>query len=296
MGGENPESDEEHRGIMIVDVHSHTWRYPDHFSEEFRLQAGRARAGVELNLTVHYDEYRSQATDETRTIVFGGKAKLSGLWVDDHYVARYVNSDPKHLIGFLSVDPTQEGWEREMREGHLELGLRGIKLLPMYAGFRPDDEALISLWEYAQSRSLPVVLHVGTTFISKAPLEMTFPRWVDPVAMRYPGVKVILAHLGHPFEPECVAVIRKHPNVYADISGLHYRPLQLYHSLMLVQEYGVWDKILFGSDYPFTTVNATLEGLRELNSMLEGTALPRLDEEQMEAMIHRDSLMVLGLK
>lgn len=282
--------------IMIVDVHSHAWQYPDHFSEEFRLQARRARTGVEVDLTVHYEEYRDQATDETKTIVFGGKAKLSGLWVDDRYVARYVESDPGHLIGFLSVDPTQEGWDREMREGHLELGLRGMKLLPMYAGFRPDEEPLNPFWEYAQSHNLPVLLHTGTTFISRAPLDVTFPRWLDPVAMRFPDVKVILAHLGHPYEHECVAVIRKHPNLYSDISGLHYRPLQLYHSLMLVQEYGVWDKILFGSDYPFTTVKATLDGLRQLNTMLEGTSFPRLDEEEMEAMIHRDSLMILGLE
>jgi len=54
--------------------------------------------------------------------------------------------------------------------------------------------------------------------------------------------------------------------------------------------------VLFGSDYPFTTVNATVESLRRLNDMLEGTALPRLDEKQIEAMIHRDSLSLLGLK
>lgn len=281
---------------MIIDVHCHTWRYPDHLSEGFRLQAKRARAGVEVNLTVHYEEYRSEAPDETKTIVFGGKAKLSGIWVDDHYVSRYVESRPEHLIGFLSVDPTQQGWEREMREGHLELGLRGIKLLPMYAGFRPDDKVLNPFWEYAQSNNLPVLLHTGTTFISKAPLENTLPRWLDPVAMHFPDVKVILAHLGHPYAHECVAVIRKHPNLYADISGLHYRPFQLYHSLMLVQEYGVWDKLLFGSDYPFTTVKATLDGLGQLNKMLEGTALPRLDEQQMEAMIHRNSLKILGLE
>ena len=90
--------------------------------------------------------------------------------------------------------------------------------------------------------------------------------------MRFPEVKIIMAHLGHPYEGECVAVIRKHPNVYADISALHYRPFQFYHSLMLVQEYGVWHKLLFGSDYPFTTVRATIDGLRSLNRMVEGTA------------------------
>jgi uncharacterized protein len=64
---------------------------------------------------------------------------------------------------------------------------------------------------------------------------------------------------------------------------------------MLVQEYGVWDKLLFGTDYPFTTVNATIEGLRKLNDMLEGTRLPRLDARQIEALITRDGFTLLGL-
>jgi predicted TIM-barrel fold metal-dependent hydrolase len=64
---------------------------------------------------------------------------------------------------------------------------------------------------------------------------------------------------------------------------------------MLVQEYGVWGKILFGTDYPFTTVTATIDGLHTLNAMLDGTCLPRLDVAQIDAMIHRDSLRLLGL-
>jgi len=166
----------------------------------------------------------------------------------------------------------------------------------MYAGFMPDDSMLDSLWSYADEHALPVLLHTGTTFVSQAPLAYTLPRNLDPVAIRYPEVKIILAHLSHPYEAECVAVIRKHPNVYADISALHYRPFQLYNSLMLVQEYGVWDKVLFGTDYPFTTVNETLAGLRNLNRMLDGTALPRLNERKIEEMISRKTLSILGLE
>jgi predicted TIM-barrel fold metal-dependent hydrolase len=118
---------------------------------------------------------------------------------------------------------------------------------------------------------------------------------VDDVAIRFPDVKIIMAHLGHPYEGDCIATIRKHENVYADCSALHYRPFQLYHSLMLLQEYGVWRKLLFGSDYPFTTVTASLAGMRQLNTMLEGTALPQLNMDEMEKMFHRDSLRELDL-
>jgi uncharacterized protein len=280
---------------MITDIHSHTWPFPEPFSEDFIRQASAAKAGETVDLTITYDAYRSGAPAETRTVVFGGKARLAGIWVDDQYVADYVAQHPDTLKGFLSVDPTQAGWEDELREGHQHLGLCGIKLLPMYAGFRVDEARLEPLWEYAEKHSLPVLLHTGTTFIRQAPLECTLPRWIESVAVRHPEIRFVLAHLSHPYEHECVVTIRKHPNVYADISALHYRPWQLYNSLMLVQEYGVWDKVLFGSDYPFTTVNASVDGLRGLNGMLEGTKLPRLNEDAIETMIHRDGFEILRI-
>ena len=281
--------------MPIVDVHSHAWRFPEDFNDNFRRQARRAKAGVEMDLTVRWEDYERLSVPDVTTIVFGGKARLSGLWVDDAYVAKYVAARPDKLIGFLSVDPAVDGWERELRIGHQDLSLAGIKLMPMYGGYRPDDARLDPLWQYASDQKLPVLLHTGTTFISQAPLECTLPRHLDVVATRYPDVKMILAHLGHPYEGECIVTIRKHPNLYADISALHYRPFQFYHSLMLVQEYGVWDKLLFGTDYPFTSVKATLDGLRGLNKMVEGTNFPRLDMEAVERMIERDSLALLGL-
>ncbi len=280
---------------MITDIHSHAWPFPDAFSHDFIRQASAAKAGETVDLTIRLEDYQRAAPAGTRTVVFGGKARLSGLWVDDTYVADYVRQDAEHLAGFLSLDPTQPGWEDEMRRGHEELGLCGVKLLPMYAGFGVDDDRLQPLWKYAEQKSLPVLLHTGTTFVTQAPLKYTLPRLIDPVATRYPEIRFVLAHLSHPYENECVVTIRKHPHVYADISALHYRPWQLYNSLMLVQEYGVWDKLLFGSDYPFTTVNDSIAGLRKLNEMVEGTKLPRLDDGEIDQLIYRDGFEILGI-
>ena len=58
----------------------------------------------------------------------------------------------------------------------------------------------------------------------------------------------------------------------------------------------MWHKVLFGTDYPFTTVNDSVAGIRKLNDMTRGTGLPRLDEKQIEQMIHRHSLKILGLE
>jgi predicted TIM-barrel fold metal-dependent hydrolase len=64
---------------------------------------------------------------------------------------------------------------------------------------------------------------------------------------------------------------------------------------MLVQEYGVWNKVLFGTDYPFTTVDETMGGLRDLNRQVEGTGMPRLDETEIENLIFRDGFEILGI-
>lgn len=278
---------------MIIDVHAHCWPQGV-FTEEFMADARRMRSTA-VNLLTPYDRYCDNLPPDEKvaTIVFGGKARLSGLWVDDADVAEYVAQAPDRMIGFLSVDPTQPGWEDELHKGHQHYDLHGIKLLPMYANFYPQEERLDPLWRYATEHQLPVLLHTGTTFVSKAPLDCTLPRHLDVVARRFPDVKLILAHLGHPYEGETVVTIRKHPNLYADISALIYRPWQLFHSLMLVHEYNVWDKILFGTDYPVTTVAETVAGLRSLVDVkIDRFALPG---EQIEQLIHRDSLALLGL-
>jgi uncharacterized protein len=54
--------------------------------------------------------------------------------------------------------------------------------------------------------------------------------------------------------------------------------------------------VLFGTDYPFTTVDASLDGMRPLNNMLAGTALLRLDMDLMEKMFYRDILPILEIE
>ena len=90
---------------MIIDVHSHVWEYPEHFDEDTGPARQRARADREVDLTVTYEGYRATAREDVRTIVFGGKARLSGLWVDDRYVADQVREHPD-LVGH-SVTPSE---------------------------------------------------------------------------------------------------------------------------------------------------------------------------------------------
>ena len=61
-------------------------------------------------------------------------------------------------------------------------------------------------------------------------------------------------------------------------------------------EWGVTDKLLFGSDFPLWTPREALDKIRRLNDQLEGTRLPRIPDAVIEGIIHRDSLQLLGLE
>ena len=107
---------------------------------------------------------------------------------------------------------------------------------------------------------------------------------------------MVLAHLGHPFYDECLAVIRKHPHVYADIAALYYRPWQFYNMLILAQEYGITHKLLFGTDYPFASAQESIDGLRNVNHITGNSGLPRITEKTIEGILTRDGLALLGLR
>jgi predicted TIM-barrel fold metal-dependent hydrolase len=136
---------------------------------------------------------------------------------------------------------------------------------------------------------------MATTFSSGTPLEHARPAHMVQVALDFPDLKIVLAHLGHPWEGETIAVVRRNSNLYADLSALYYRPWQFYNSMRLLVEYHAEAKVLFGSDFPFTTTEDSLQAVRNLNAVLGRSGLPSVPESVVEEIIHRDALSLLGL-
>ena len=118
---------------------------------------------------------------------------------------------------------------------------------------------------------------------------------IDEIAMRYPEMRMVLAHMGHPWQVDTCVVIRKHPHVYADLSANFYRPFSFWEQMIKAAEWNVLDKILFGTDWPITDVSESIEHLRQVNDIVEGTKLPTVDPNAIEAIIERDSLGLLGI-
>jgi len=278
----------------MIDIHTHWIRYPGHVTDAFVQEASVAR-GKPVDLNIEPADYLAAMEPVEKCVVFGMKARLSGFYTPNEDIAAFASHAPEKIVPFMSVDPAEDNFLDDFDRSYHDLKLRGLKLAPMYAGFNPTDRRLDPLYARCQRLSVPILFHMGTTFVRMAPLKYSRPFLMDEVARRFPELKIILAHLGHPWEGETLVVIRKHPHVWADIAAIYYRPWQFYNSMILAQEYGVTHKLLFGSDYPFSTPAESVEGIYEINRMLEGTNLPRIREEVIEDILHRDGLKVLGL-
>jgi len=102
-----------------------------------------------------------------------------------------------------------------------------------------------------------MMIHQGTTFARAGSLLQARPILLDEIALRFPELRIVIAHMGHPFFEEAIAVVRRHPHVYADVSALVSRRWLLWNALVQAVEYGVTDKLLFGTDFPFFTARQT---------------------------------------
>jgi len=228
-------------------------------------------------------------------LVFGMRAACTGWHVPNDAVAEHVNRAPQRLIFFAAIDPAEDGFMPELERCHQELGAAGVKLGPVYQGVHPLDDRCREIYAYCQRHRLPIISHMATTFSSGVPLDYARPIHMDQIACEYPDLRIVLAHMGHPWEAETIAAIRKQPHLYADVSALYYRPWQFYNAMRLAAEYGAGAKLLFGSDFPATTTEGSIRGVRNVNAVLGQSGLPPVPSVMLDEIIHRDSLSLLGL-
>jgi uncharacterized protein len=288
---------------VIVDVHSHTPTHRDAVPES-ELMVNRAwRPDRPVVATTTWADYDAAAAPVDLSIVFNiavdDPLSATGLPTDpariNESTAEFCAADPSRRIGFMSVHPERPGALEEVERCREELGLRGIKLGPNYQIFDPLGGPALALYALAERLGLPMLFHQGASPIRDAPLRYAHPLLMDEIAIRFPELRIVMAHVGHPWVRETVVTIRKHPHLYADVSALCLRRWLCYEALLFATEWGAMDKLLLGSDYPIITPQETIDGMRGVNAVVEGTGMPRVDEDAIERLIHRDSLSLLGL-
>ena len=297
---------------MLVDTHTNLMWYPDHLSDEFVAFAWAAKkakmkhspdvyfAGAGSDQKNAFDSRPETLLEATKhcdkVIVFGIKAPYCGINPSQELIAQFVSQHSDRFVGWCSVDPNDPECVEQLVYYVNELGLRGLKCSPIYQNWDPQDPKHLPLFKKAQQLGIPVNIHQGTSFVRGGPLKYANPIQLEDIAIACPDLRMIISHMGHPWETECVVLIRKHPHLYANVSALHYRPWRHYQAFITALEYGVEHKLIFGSDFPSATPEQVMAGLRKVNDIARAGHLPLFPEEAIERIIYDNWRQVLSFE
>src|SRR5947208_3300402 len=134
----------------------------------------------------------------------------------------------------------------------------------------------------ADANCIPVMFHTGTSIFPGARNKYGDPIHIDDVAIDFPKLKILLAHGGRPLWMDTAFfLVRRHPNVYLDISGIPPKNLLRYFP-RLEQ---IADKTLFGTDWPGPGVPEIKQNLEDFR------ALPLADSAKQQ-ILSRSALQI----
>jgi len=177
-----------------------------------------------------------------------------------------------HLVGKVPLKFSRNaGYLKKVRK-HVEAReMLGIKLYPGYEPFYPHDNRFDKVYDMCEEFEIPVMLHSGD-IMEKGYLKYAMPLHVDELASGRPDLKIIICHMGNPWQLDTAAVTSKNVNVYADTSGLFDKKLDRGMKIFLqhrIEEFISWnaksEKLIFGSDWPITDVKDTIDLINGLH-------------------------------
>ena len=178
--------------------------------------------------------------------------------VNDFAIA--CNSHPR-LYALGSLNPDSENIASEARR-LADAGIRGIKIHPDYMGLTIDDPKFDAVFRAAVENDLFVLTHSGWDFYSPDFIHCT-PERIVKVTERFPELRLVAAHMGANElwdDVECLLIGRK--NIYIDTS-LAVNGLDKTQAKRMIENHDP-ERILFGSDFPWFTPEATKEYLDSL--------------------------------
>ena len=231
----------------VIDAHVHVGRWPD-FDLEFTLK----------DLEIVMAQYGIEGA-VVMPALCGNRGKAN------KNLLRHIHGDPRFYF-FAWVDPTTVISELE------EYGddVRGLKFHPSISRTSITESRMHSALEFADRHGLPFLYHSGRTPIS-------WPDRLMAVADSYPKAKFIMGHLGGNAYDRIADTIRRWPtlpeNVYVESSTAR-------HPDLLVRAMEQWgdDRVLYGSDLPFTDMRLNWDciryaGLEDNEAFLGGNLL-----------------------
>jgi predicted TIM-barrel fold metal-dependent hydrolase len=279
---------------MFVDVHSHFLR-ASHWGDEFEKHWQPVYGYPWPTITP--EDYDAAMEGVDAAILFGLTADKAGVFTPDDAIVEFCRATKTPTVGFTAADASMPD-SVDRLQGSYELGLRGVKLYPVLSGYGAVDGMTDQVERFlakATELRMPVLWHMGASPSPAARLRDSLPLFVDDVAIRFPELKQVIAHMGHPWQKDAIAVTRKNRNVYMDVSAQWSRTMEGYLALVHAQEWGVVDRLLFGSDFPLWTPAQAMEALERIADIAPG-GLPRVEASTIEHLRTVDALALLGLE
>lgn len=301
----------------VIDVHVHP-KIPD-----LKFLSDMRRAGVShavllatdtdpanLDRPEIIDRIRLQYSRFTHTRKMPLEEVLNviraGLYTQTHVtnqdVADWVGMYPEMLIGFGSVDPCKSQKYVQVKLAEMErLKFKGIKLLPYSQFFNPaESENLTLLFDYCRRTGSIILSHTGCAagaFELPVLSENSRPELWEPLATRYPDVPIVLAHFGSYSSStpgiwfrEALELMKKRPNVYADISAANYL-LEDAEKVDQIRKGDCFKQVLFATDYP----GPLYHGISTQRIVAGITCNPLLSESEKRMVLGGNAKKVLGI-
>lgn len=187
----------------------------------------------------------------------------------NEFVADYVKADSRRLIPCGSLHPRHTANVLADVEQIVRLGIRLIKIHPPHQLLYPNDyqhgvKELEIIYRAAEANGIPVMFHTGTSIFPGARNRYGDPIYIDDVAVDFPRMKILLAHGGRPlWMTTAFFLVRRHANVYLDISGIPPKTLLMYFPRL--EEIAA--KTLFGTDWPGPGVPDVKKNLEDFRAL-----------------------------
>jgi len=305
---------------MIIDVHTHLCNrdgvaqpFWDGWAEVGALRINRPLEKVQRRLPEFWDisgdmivkDMDAAGIDKSVLLAIDwglarhlGEPKLS-IEEINRVCAGAAEKYPQRLIAFAGIDPRREKAAELVGIFLGDWGMKGIKFHTA-AGFYPNDKVCYPIYEKALEYGVPVLLHTGEVL---KPLYFKYcqPIYVQEVAMDFPDLPIILAHTGGCWYSEAVAICNNATNVYLDLSLWQRRllhPLEFYRDLRTLLDSVPWQRVLFGSDYPFLKLLINQErwvkAFTEIPDSVKEQGIEFTDEE-VEGIMGGNAAKILGL-
>lgn len=292
---------------MIIDVHTHIGEYLKHWSplqaqetisrhpemlqgREFTPELGKKLFSVDWEVFI---KEMDEAGVDKAVVLAMDVSHVSGTRIPDDYVYEFVSKHPDRLIGFSGGCPVDAQGRfdkkalKEFEKAITEYGFKGLKLLPPEQHFYPHDKAVYPFYEKAEELDCAIMFHQGAAPHTYTLLKYARPAFLQDVANDFPNLRICVAHMGYPWTEELLALMRAHTNVYADISGMCARPYIMTWDLVMAKEYGVLNRVMWGTDYPTCRPpKKFVQWVREgLNAVAEKAGWPTFSQEEINGLL-----------